>query len=161
MQSKIVSLPKHRAGQRREGRLIRHFSVQPQYVLQCKVIQTRPTGKKSGMVVLTYSYARVYEYMTYSHARVQPSFGTCEGLVSGSLGISKFAGAQIPYMKWYNMEGFCYSWIYRTHRYRKPTVYEFNNCSVPIKTLIFSRFQKEETFCEGLNDKKQFLLSLK
>lgn len=44
-------------------------------------------------IVLTYSYARVYEYMTYSHARVQPSFGTCEGLVSESLGISKFAGA--------------------------------------------------------------------
>ena len=57
-------------------------------------------------IVLTYSYARVYEYMTYSHARVQPSFSTCGGLVPGPLGISKFAGAQVPYIKWYSTAGF-------------------------------------------------------
>ena len=51
-------------------------------------------------IVLTYSYARVYEYMTCSYARIQPSFSTCGGLVPGPPGISKFAGAQVSYIKW-------------------------------------------------------------
>ena len=44
--------------------------------------------------------------LTYSHARVQPSFDTCGGLVPGPLGISKFAGAQVPYIKWYSTAHF-------------------------------------------------------